>query len=355
MDSKKLEDSVAPTAEMQLGERRQSSSSSPTPDLADASTDGLAGKFMLGVALGGSLSSSGTRRRCRSRSRFGVFNDTEARSIHLALGLFLAFLAFPAFKSSPRDYVPALDWIFAVPARSPRGICSSSTTSLRCGPASRRTLDVAVGVVGVLLLLEATRRAVGLPMAVLAVMFLIYTMAGPVLPDVIAHKGASISRLISHMWLVTEGVFGIALGVSVSFIFVFVLFGTLLDRAGGGNYMMQVCFALLGPSARRPGQGRGGVVGAERPDLGLVGQQRRVRRHLHDSADEERRLRRRQGGGDRDGIVGRRPDHAAGDGRRGVPDGRVRRHSVFGDHQARVPAGRASATSRCSTSCTWRR
>ena len=103
-----------------------------------------------------------------------------------------------------------------------------------------------VGVVGVLLLLEATRRAVGLPMAALAVLFLVYTMAGPMLPDVIAHKGASVSRVISHMWMVTEGVFGIALGVSVSFIFVFVLFGTLLDRAGGGNYMMQVSFALLG-------------------------------------------------------------------------------------------------------------
>ena len=100
--------------------------------------------------------------------------------------------------------------------------------------------------VGVLLLLEATRRAVGLPMAMLAVLFLGYVMAGPHLPDVIAHKGASIPRVVSHMWMVTEGVFGIALGVSVSFIFVFVLFGTLLDRAGGGNYMMQVSFALLG-------------------------------------------------------------------------------------------------------------
>jgi TRAP transporter 4TM/12TM fusion protein len=71
-------------------------------------------------------------------------------------------------------------------------------------------------------------------------------MAGPYLPDVIAHKGASVPRVVSHMWMVTEGVFGIALGVSTGFIFVFVLFGTLLDRAGGGNYMMQVSFALLG-------------------------------------------------------------------------------------------------------------
>ena len=71
-------------------------------------------------------------------------------------------------------------------------------------------------------------------------------MGGPYLPEVLSHKGASLNRLMSHMWLTTEGVFGIALGVSTGTIFVYVLFGTLLDRAGGGNYMMQVSFAALG-------------------------------------------------------------------------------------------------------------
>jgi TRAP transporter 4TM/12TM fusion protein len=83
-------------------------------------------------------------------------------------------------------------------------------------------------------------------MALLALLFIAYAMAGPWMPEVLQHKGASLNRLISHMWLTTEGVYGIALGVSTSAIFIYVLFGALLDRAGGGNYMMQVSFAALG-------------------------------------------------------------------------------------------------------------
>jgi TRAP transporter 4TM/12TM fusion protein len=160
--------------------------------------------------------------------------------------LFLAFLAFPALRSSPRDRVPLLDWAFAAVGAFTALYLIIFYRELALRPGNPTQLDVAIGVAGLLLLLEATRRAVGLPMAVLAVLFLAYAMAGPYLPDVIAHKGASVPRIVSHMWMVTEGVFGIALGVSVSFIFVFVLFGSLLDRAGGGNYMMQVSFALLG-------------------------------------------------------------------------------------------------------------
>src|SRR5690606_21223879 len=108
------------------------------------------------------------------------------------------------------------------------------------------SMDLWTGMIGMLLLLEATRRAVGWPMSLLAVFCLVYVFAGPYMPDVLMHKGASISRTMSQMWLTTEGVFGVALGVSVSTIFVYVLFGSLLERAGGGNYMMQVSFALLG-------------------------------------------------------------------------------------------------------------
>ncbi len=103
-----------------------------------------------------------------------------------------------------------------------------------------------MSITGLVLLLEATRRAVGAPMAVLAVLFIAYALFGAYLPELISHKGASFSRLMSHMWLTTEGVFGIALGVSTGTIFVYVLFGALLDRGGGGNYMMQVSFAALG-------------------------------------------------------------------------------------------------------------
>jgi TRAP transporter 4TM/12TM fusion protein len=177
---------------------------------------------------------------------FGVLNDTEARAIHLAFALALAFLAYPAFSSSPRRHVPALDWVLAAVGAFAGAYLMLFYRELAQRPGQPSTQDIVVAVVGMLLLLEATRRAVGWPMAALAVLFIAYCMGGPWLPDVLAHKGASLNRLLSHMWLTTEGVYGIALGVSASTIFVYVLFGALLDRAGGGNYMMQVSFAALG-------------------------------------------------------------------------------------------------------------
>lgn len=177
---------------------------------------------------------------------FGILNDTEARAIHLGFALFLAFLAWPAFKRSPRNHVPVVDWLLALVAAFCGGYIMLFYAELATRPGQPNTMDIVVGFAGVLLLLEATRRAVGWPMAALAVLFLAYCLLGPYLPDVLSHKGASVNRLISHMWLTTEGVYGIALGVSAGTIFVYVLFGALLDRAGGGNYMMQVSFAALG-------------------------------------------------------------------------------------------------------------
>ncbi len=176
----------------------------------------------------------------------GILNDTEARSLHLAFALFLAFAAWPAWKRSPRNRVPALDWAFALAGAFAGAYLLLFYRELALRPGQPTTTDIAVAVAGLVLLLEATRRSVGWPMAALALLFIAYSMGGAHLPDVLSHKGASVSRLMSHLWLTTEGVFGIALGVSTGTIFVYVLFGTLLDRAGGGNYMMQVSFAALG-------------------------------------------------------------------------------------------------------------
>ncbi len=177
---------------------------------------------------------------------FGVLNDTEARSVHLGFALFLAFLAWPAGKRSPRDRIPLLDWLFAVTGAFAGAYLLLFYAQLATRPGQPTAFDVITASVGLILLLEATRRAVGWPMAVLALLFIGYAMGGPWMPEVLQHKGASLNRLISHMWLTTEGVYGIALGVSTGAIFVYVLFGALLDRAGGGNYMMQVSFAALG-------------------------------------------------------------------------------------------------------------
>jgi TRAP transporter 4TM/12TM fusion protein len=178
--------------------------------------------------------------------RFGVLNDTEARAVHLAFAMFLAFLAWPATSRSPRDRVPVLDWVLALAGAFAGAYLLLFYAQLATRPGQPTLFDVVTATVGLVLLLEATRRAVGWPMAMLAVLFIVYAMAGPYMPEVLQHKGASLNRLISHLWLTTEGVYGIALGVSTGAIFVYVLFGALLDRAGGGNYMMQVSFAALG-------------------------------------------------------------------------------------------------------------
>jgi TRAP transporter 4TM/12TM fusion protein len=178
--------------------------------------------------------------------RFGVLNDTEARAVHLAFAMFLAFLAWPASSRSPRDRVPLLDWALALAGAFAGAYLLLFYGELATRPGQPTLMDVVTATVGLVLLLEATRRSVGWPMAVLAILFIVYAMAGPFMPEVLQHKGASLNRLISHLWLTTEGVYGIALGVSTGAIFVYVLFGTLLDRAGGGNYMMQVSFAALG-------------------------------------------------------------------------------------------------------------
>ncbi|WP_425374257.1 TRAP transporter permease [Microvirga subterranea] len=177
---------------------------------------------------------------------FGILNDTEARAIHLGLGLFLAFMAYPAFKSSPRRYVPVADWALALIGAFAGAYLFLFYRELATRPGQPITLDLVTAGIGILLLLEATRRALGLPMVIVALVFVTYTFAGPYMPDVLQHKGASISKFLQHQWLTTEGVFGIALGVSTSFVFLFVLFGTLLEKAGAGNWMMQISIALLG-------------------------------------------------------------------------------------------------------------
>ncbi|WP_323797622.1 TRAP transporter permease [Nisaea sp.] len=177
---------------------------------------------------------------------FGVFNDTEARSIHLAFAILLAFLAYPAFSKSPRDHIPIIDIVFAVLGAAAASYLFIFYRDIADRVGAPITQDIVVAVIGVLLLLEATRRALGPALAIVASVFLVYTFLGPYMPGIIAHKGNSLAEVVNHHWITTEGVFGIALGVSTSFVFLFVLFGALLDKAGAGNYFIQVAFSLMG-------------------------------------------------------------------------------------------------------------
>ncbi|SFB89162.1 TRAP transporter, 4TM/12TM fusion protein [Marinospirillum celere] len=201
---------------------------------------GLSGKLILLVALSWSLF------QLWYASPLSLMSSSFARPIHLAFAIFLAFLVYPAFKRSPQSRIPWHDWLFAIGGALSALYLVWAYDALSTRPGIPITTDLVFAGVGMLLLLEATRRALGPPLMVVAGVFLIYTYFGPYFPEVISHRGASLERLLSHQWLTSEGVFGVAIGVSASFVFLFVLFGALLERAGAGNYFIKVAFSMLG-------------------------------------------------------------------------------------------------------------
>ncbi|WP_069383301.1 TRAP transporter permease [Halomonas caseinilytica] len=207
---------------------------------------GMPGKLLVGIAAAWSLFQLWIASPLPFILGFGVFNATEARSIHLAFALLLAYMAYPALKRSPRNRIPLMDWGLAILAAAAAAYTFVFYDQLSQRPGAPILQDVIVGVIGLLLLLEATRRALGPPLTIIASIFIIYSLAGPWMPGILAHRGVSLDGLINHQWLTGQGVFGIALGVSTSFVFLFVLFGALLDKAGAGNYFIKVAFSLLG-------------------------------------------------------------------------------------------------------------
>ncbi|GAB2577843.1 TRAP transporter permease [Nitrincola alkalisediminis] len=215
-------------------------------DTGSRSPDGLPGKLLVSLAAAWSLFQLWIASPLPFMVGFGVFNATEARSIHLAFALLLAFMAYPAFKNSPRNRIPALDWIVGGIAAFGAGYIFLFYNELSGRPGAPILQDVVIGVMGLCLLLEATRRALGPPLVIVALCFILYSLFGPHMPGILAHRGVSLNGLINHQWLTAQGVFGIALGVSTSFVFLFVLFGALLDKAGAGNYFIKVAFSLLG-------------------------------------------------------------------------------------------------------------
>ncbi|NJN39572.1 MAG: TRAP transporter permease [Gammaproteobacteria bacterium] len=215
-------------------------------DTGGRNPHGIVKRVLLGAALAWSLFQLWIASPLPFMVGIGVFNDTQARSIHLAFAIFLAFLAYPALRRSPRAYVPIQDWVFALVGAFCAAYLFIFHVELSTRPGAPIAQDIIVGCAGIVLLLEATRRSLGPPLTILAAVFLGYTFFGPYMPEVISHQGFSLNAIINHQWITTEGVFGVALGVSTSFVFLFVLFGALLDKAGAGNYFIQVAFSLLG-------------------------------------------------------------------------------------------------------------
>ncbi len=186
----------------------------------------------------------------------------NSRQFHLMFAIFLAFLAYPAFKSSPRDHVPYVDWALALAGSFAAiyGFIFYDKIVRAGGIADDVDKWVALG--GLLLLFEAARRALGPAMAIIACIFLAYIFFGSseYVPEVIRWKGASLTKAMSHLWTTSEGVFGLPLSVSTKFVFLFVLFGALLEKAGAGNYFIQLAFGALGHL--RGGPAKAAVVGS---------------------------------------------------------------------------------------------
>lgn len=177
-----------------------------------------------------------------------VVTNSNARLIHLAFGFVLAALAYPLFKSSPRDRIPWYDWALAL-----LGLISCLyIVYFRDSIAGRAGLpttgDLIISAIGILILAQAVLRTLGLPLLIVATIFVVYVFFGDAawLPDTIQWKGASFGKASWHYWMQNEGVFGVALGVSASLIFLFVLFGAILEKAGAGNFFIKIAFALLG-------------------------------------------------------------------------------------------------------------
>jgi len=185
----------------------------------------------------------------------GIIVDVPARGVHLAFALLLCFLFFPSTKKKRSSSLPIFDLLLGVvaalcalyPMIAQEGINNRVGVLLVCEIWGLTVpIEAIVGGIGIVLLLEATRRAVGWPLVVVCLTFLVFSIFGQSMPDIISHKGVSIERLIGYQWLTGEGIFGIPLDVSVSFVFLFVLFGALLEKAGAGKYFLDLAFAMVG-------------------------------------------------------------------------------------------------------------
>ena len=204
---------------------------------------------------------------------FGKFIDVPARAIHLAFGMSICFLAYPILKSKRESGISLLDYIFAFISVIATFYIVIDYEGLiyRQGILAKLNLfgfsvpyELILGSIGILLLLEATRRAIGIPLVIIALIFIIFSVFGQKMPELISHQGLSLTRLIGYHWFGGEAIFGIPIGVSVSFIFLFVLFGATLDAAGGGKYFLNLAFALVGKM-------RGGPAKAAILASGLTG------------------------------------------------------------------------------------
>ena len=198
---------------------------------------------------------------------FGMFKGLPARAIHLGFALLLAFLIFPYARGKKVNFI---DILIAITG----AICclyiyvfydqlvDRGGILLKINLSDNFTIpiELILGIIGILILLEATRRVIGVPLVGIAVCFLLFSYFGQYAPDIISHGGLSLKRLVGFQWFDQEAIFGIPIGVSVDFIFLFVLFGALLETAGGGKYFLDLAFAMVGKM--RGGPAKAAILGS---------------------------------------------------------------------------------------------
>ncbi len=198
---------------------------------------------------------------------FGMFKGLPARAIHLGFALTLAFLIYPVAKGKKISFfdviisfVGAFSCLYIYFFYDQLVERGGVLLSLKINDTFNFPVELILGGCGILILLEATRRAIGLPLVIIATCFLLFSYFGRYAPEIISHGGLSLNRLIGFQWLDQEAIFGIPIGVSVDFIFLFVLFGALLETAGGGKYFLDLAFAMVGKM--RGGPAKAAILGS---------------------------------------------------------------------------------------------
>ena len=190
---------------------------------------------------------------CIAFSAFHLYTAATApfapqiqRAVHLGFVLTLIYLLYPARATGNMNKLAWYDAILAIAGAVVCGyiVWQYDIIVLDAGPATE--LDFIMGCASILLVLEATRRIVGLPITLVAVVFLLYAKFGNLIPGMLGHPGFSVQRIVSHMYLTTEGLFGMPLGVSASFVFLFILFGAFLHSTGLGKFFIDLALAAAG-------------------------------------------------------------------------------------------------------------
>ncbi|ADG70898.1 TRAP transporter permease [Brachyspira murdochii] len=176
----------------------------------------------------------------------GRITAQVVRATHLAFVMLLAYLLFPMKKDMPKDKLPWYDVILAVIGAASWSYITINFESLVRRAGIYTSTDIIIGIIGILLVFEACRRIVGLPILIISIVFIIYALFGAYAPGFLNHRGYSLQRLVSHLFYNTEGIMGTPIGASATFIFLFIFFGALLDKTGIGQFFIDICNAIAG-------------------------------------------------------------------------------------------------------------